>query len=150
MTPNQLEDRDKAYPWTELHVHRKNLKKLYTRANNECLRAAKLIQMGKHPSKKTTKIIKTTIPENYVGGERWGRDERRKWETKAISMESPAPEAQTDSSENGEEAGRSRTRISYLKVLQSIPDGIGAFARWTTIWMRRLTTEDEVQTPAEG
>ena len=39
-----------------------------------------------------------------------------------------------DMTKNGSEPRRSRTRNSYLKALQTIPEGIDAFSEWTLAW----------------
>ena len=46
---------------------------------------------------------------------------------------------------NGAEPGRSKTRNSHHKALQTIPEGIHASAAWTLIWTKGPANESEAE-----
>ena len=50
-----------------------------------------------------------------------------------------------DMTKNGAAPGRSRKRFFHLKTLQTIPEGIDAFAEGTLAWIQGLANESEAE-----
>ena len=123
------------------------------KANNGCLRAAKQILMGgtqAPPCDETTKMIQGKLPKDDLTEEKWMKMNEEIAECKKLSWKvQPLSKrrvvARLEMTKNGAEPGGSRTRNSYLKALQYIPEGVNAFMNWAKMWMMGLANPTESQ-----